>query len=108
MLRGRLLLPAPGRHSDRLGSALVDGRDFLRFVLVGTLVCAGCTSDETTVCERLGECKLFPEKYTVDDCKADVGVHVSDDRLERCAECVTEESCEELQDACREFCEPIY
>ncbi|HEY3499912.1 MAG TPA: hypothetical protein VGK73_34715 [Polyangiaceae bacterium] len=92
----------------------MDGRDFSRFALVLALFCAGCTSDETIVCERLDECKLLPvsvdpkKNYTVEQCELDVPAHVSDDRLERCAECVTKESCDTLLDACREHCEPIY
>ena len=84
------------------------GRDLLRFALFGALFCAGCTSDETTICERLDSCQLLPEGYGLEDCKSGAGQHVSDERLERCAECVTNEDCDTLQDACREYCEPIY
>jgi len=86
----------------------VDGRDFSWFALVGALALLGCTSDEETICARLSECQLLGEGYSEEKCGADVGVHVDDDRLERCAECVTSEPCDELQDTCREHCEPIY
>jgi hypothetical protein len=86
----------------------VEGPDFLRLALVGALACAACTSDEQTICGRLAECQLLPKGYSEAKCEVDVGVHVSDPRLERCAECVTNESCDTLQDACRVDCEPIY
>ena len=86
----------------------MDGRDFLRVALVGALLCVGCTSDETTICERLSECQLLPEGYSEDNCKRDAGLHVEDDRLDQCAECVTEKGCDQITDGCREFCEPIY
>jgi hypothetical protein len=86
----------------------VVGRALSGFALVGALVCAGCTSDETTICERLNECKLLPEGYSLEKCEQNVGAHVDDDRLDACAECVTGTGCDELQDACREDCRPIY
>ena len=77
-------------------------------VVVLALACAGCTSDEATICERLNECQLLPKGYSQDKCEANAGAHVTDDRLELCAECVTEKECESIVAECAVHCEPIY
>jgi hypothetical protein len=80
----------------------------LRFGLAGALACAGCTSHEVTICERLAECDLLPDGFSQDKCEATAGSHVEDDRLSRCAECVSETDCSAIVDECGEHCEPIY
>jgi hypothetical protein len=79
----------------------------MRFPLVGLLLlAAGCSSDETVICERLAECNELPEGLTVAECEKQAVRQVADARLDKCAECVEEEACDTLVDACRSVCEP--
>jgi hypothetical protein len=78
-----------------------------RLVVVVALVgLAGCASDESVVCDRLAECDLMPEGLSAEECEEEAARQVPEERLERCAECVEEEECNALPEACREHCEP--
>ena len=66
----------------------------------------GCASDESVVCERLAECDLMPEGLSESDCEEQAVRQVPEGRLEQCAECVEENDCKKVADACRKFCRP--
>jgi hypothetical protein len=79
----------------------------MRLSLIGLLLlAAGCSSDESAVCERLAECNELPEGLTVAECEKQAVSQVADARLDECADCVEEENCDTLVDACRSVCEP--
>ncbi|HEX6274534.1 MAG TPA: hypothetical protein VFZ53_15935 [Polyangiaceae bacterium] len=75
-------------------------------VAAAALGLAGCSSDESVVCDRLAECDLMPEGLSAEKCEEEAARQVPAERLERCAECVEEEECKDLPEACREHCEP--
>lgn len=81
-------------------------RNLAVLALFGCLCLTGCSSDERVICERLAECELLPEGLSLSECEEDARRQVSEERLERCAECVEEESCENLQEECRSTCQP--
>src|SRR5215213_8372233 len=100
---GRHWTPAaPGLGSGSSGKM----RKFLLLCGLCGLGLAGCASDESVVCDRLAECDLLPEGLSSDDCESQAVRQVPEDRLEKCAECVEEEDCKSLLDACRSDCEP--
>jgi hypothetical protein len=78
-----------------------------RFSLIGLmLLAAGCASDESVICERLAECNELPEGLTVAGCEEQAVRQVSGTRLDECADCVEDESCDTLVEACRSVCTP--
>lgn len=78
---------------------------FLTPLLVAVAI-LGCSSDESVVCERLAECELLPDGLNEGECEEQAVRQVPEDRLEKCAECVEENDCKKLVDACRKDCEP--
>ena len=79
-----------------------------RFTLIGLmLLAAGCASDESVICERLAECNELPEGLTVAGCEEEAAKLVSETRLDECADCVEDEECDALVEACRSVCEVI-
>jgi hypothetical protein len=77
----------------------------------------GCKSDEATICEKLDECNLLPEGkptkhdpngFGVDDCESQVENELGEADREKCAECVTDHACAEIQASCRAVCNPPY
>jgi hypothetical protein len=79
----------------------------MRFSLIGlVLLAAGCASDESVICERLAECNELAEGLSVTDCEEQAVRQVAEARLDKCADCVEEEDCDTLVDACRSVCEP--
>ena len=66
----------------------------------------GCTSDESEVCERFGECDLLPSGLSVTECEDQAVRQVPEDRLSQCADCVEENDCNKVADACRKYCRP--
>ena len=73
------------------------------------LVCSAlvaCASDESVVCERLADCELLPEGLSESECEDQAVRQVPGDRLSECADCVDENDCKKITDACGNLCEP--
>ena len=70
------------------------------------LFALGCASDESVVCERLAECELLPEGLNESECEEQAVRQVPEDRLASCSECVEDNDCKKLVDACRKHCKP--
>jgi len=76
----------------------------------------GCKSDQTTICERLKECNLFPtgtspqepNGFGEKDCEYQVENELDSSHRDKCSDCVTKHACTEIQDACRTVCNPPY
>lgn len=126
-----LLAPPPGalqatvprrRLSFRLGflvaSPAVDGRDAVRtgecrwkavqalIFAWGASLLVGCTTDAASICERLKECDLLPEKYSLVACENDVSRDLSEDQQADCSACLERKACEEAVDECAQHCAP--
>jgi hypothetical protein len=78
---------------------------FALLALAGSFL-IGCASDEEVICERLAECDLLVDGLTEPKCEDDAARQVSQDRLEKCADCVEDKPCKEVLDGCRNVCEP--
>ena len=69
------------------------------------------------MCRELDACNLLPEGkptkndrdgFGADDCESQVENELSEAEREKCAECVDGHACGEIQDACRDVCNPPY
>lgn len=92
---------------DRMVSgAPVAGSEFVRVMtqrswVAVALALIGCTHDHTAICERLAECKLFPDGYSKDSCEQELS---GESDLESCRDCVEETACENIVEECRNEC----
>jgi hypothetical protein len=80
-------------------------RTLLPLLVLACLALLGCASDESVICDRLAECDLL-DGLSVADCEDQASQQVPEDRLSKCAECVEDKECKDIQDGCRAHCEP--
>jgi len=72
---------------------------------LGAVISTGCTSDAASICERLHECDLLPEGYSVVKCENDVA-NLPDEQQGDCSACLERKACEVALDECRSDCAP--
>ena len=94
-----------GREAVLGGGVILRAARILVFALGGAFA-AGCTSDASSICERLKECNLLPEGYSVAKCENDVSRDIPDEQQADCSACLERKACESAVEECRNDCEP--
>jgi hypothetical protein len=101
-----------------VASPAVDGRDAVgtgecRWKAVqalifawGALLLVGCTNNAAAICERLKECDLLPNKYSLVACENDVSRDLSEDQQADCSACLERKACKEAVEECTSDCAP--